>query len=169
LWYGFQNHAERHSDHPTQLQRSDGANPFGGLLQGTDGSLYGTTYGGGSLGDGTVFRLSLGLGPFVKTLPASAKVGATIQILGTHLTGATSVAFNGTAAEFEIASPTLITATVPTGATSAPVQVTTPGGTLFQQRGFQTQAIASKPCGRENGHLPGDRLDRGRTHPTRVM
>jgi uncharacterized repeat protein (TIGR03803 family) len=32
---------------------------FGGLLQGLDGSLYGTAFGGGSSGHGTVFKLSL--------------------------------------------------------------------------------------------------------------
>lgn len=36
---------------------SDGAAPFGGLLEGSDGALYGTTS-AGALGHGTVFRLS---------------------------------------------------------------------------------------------------------------
>ena len=34
---------------------SDGANPYGTLLQGVDGNFYGTTCFGGSYGDGTVF------------------------------------------------------------------------------------------------------------------
>ena len=37
----------------------DGANPYAGLIQGTDGALYGTTYSGGSEGYGTVFRVRL--------------------------------------------------------------------------------------------------------------
>jgi uncharacterized repeat protein (TIGR03803 family) len=37
----------------------DGAFPAASLLEGSDGSLYGTTEFGGSLGDGTVFRLSM--------------------------------------------------------------------------------------------------------------
>jgi uncharacterized repeat protein (TIGR03803 family) len=42
---------------------ADGANPVGGLVQGRDGYLYGTTsyggaYGSGQLGSGTVFRIS---------------------------------------------------------------------------------------------------------------
>jgi hypothetical protein len=57
-------------------------------------------------------------------------VGATVNILGTNLTGATSVSFNGTAATFKVVSASLITATVPAGATSGVVTVTTLSGTL---------------------------------------
>jgi uncharacterized repeat protein (TIGR03803 family) len=35
-----------------------GANPYGGLAQGTDGALYGTAQSGGNLGFGTVFKLN---------------------------------------------------------------------------------------------------------------
>ena len=79
---------------------------------------------------GTVFSLSVGLGPFVETQPTSGKVGAAVKILGTNLTGATSVTFNGTAAVFKVVSASLITTTVPTGATTGKVKVTTPKGTL---------------------------------------
>lgn len=54
-----------------------------------------------------------------------------MRILGTNLTGATSVTFNGVAATFKVVSPTLILTTVPTGATTGKVQVTTPSGTLL--------------------------------------
>lgn len=37
---------------------SDGAVPYGGLLCGPDGNLYGTTYAGGAYNDGTVFRIT---------------------------------------------------------------------------------------------------------------
>ena len=39
---------------------ADGANPYGGLVQATDGNFYGTTQGGGVSGNGTVFKLTPG-------------------------------------------------------------------------------------------------------------
>jgi len=109
---------------------ADGEQPWAGLVEATNGDLYGTTQLGGT-GTGTVFSLSVGLGPFVKTLPHAAKVGATISILGTDLTGATSVTFHGTPAKFTVVSASEITATVPAGATTGKIQVITPGGMLF--------------------------------------
>jgi uncharacterized protein (TIGR03437 family) len=73
----------------------------------------------------------------VKTLPHSGQVGAAIRILGTDLTGATSVSFNGTLAAFNVVSPTEITTTVPAGATTGKIQVTTPGGTLSSNVPFR--------------------------------
>ena len=109
---------------------TDGASPYAGLTQATNGTFYATTNGGGADGDGTVFSLSVGLGPFVETLFASGKVGANVIVLGNNLTGTTSVSFNGTAATFKVVSSTEITTTVPTGATTGTVEVTTPSGTL---------------------------------------
>ena len=116
---------------------TDGSSPQGGLVQDTNGTFYGTTYYGGTDGIGTVFSLSVGLGPFVETLPTSGKVGAAIKILGTKLTGATSVTFNGTAATFKVASSSEITTTVPTGATTGVVKVVTPSGTLSSNVAFR--------------------------------
>jgi uncharacterized repeat protein (TIGR03803 family) len=106
---------------------ADGANPGAGLIQATNGEFYGTTVNGG---DGTVFSLSVGLGPFVETQTTVGKVGAAVKILGTDLTGATSVSFNGTAAVFTVVSPSLIKTTVPAGATTGKVEVVIPSGTL---------------------------------------
>jgi uncharacterized repeat protein (TIGR03803 family) len=119
---------------------TDGANPGAVLTQDTNGDFYGSTNSGtnctpGACG-GTIFRLSVGLGPFVKTLPAIGLVGSTVRILGTDLTGATSVSFNGTPAAFIVASSTQILTRVPAGATTGKVQVITPGGTLLSNVGF---------------------------------
>jgi len=61
--------------------------------------------------------------------PASGPVGTSVTISGTNFTGATAVAFNGVSASFTVTSATTIQATVPTGATTGPLSVTTPGGT----------------------------------------
>jgi uncharacterized repeat protein (TIGR03803 family) len=113
---------------------ADGSAPLAGLLQGTEGIFYGTTTGGGF---GTVFSLSVGLGPFVETLPASAKVGSTLQILGTNLNGASKVSFNGTAATFSQVAATEIKTSVPTRATTGFVTVTIPSGTLKSNKIFR--------------------------------
>jgi uncharacterized repeat protein (TIGR03803 family) len=42
---------------------TDGENPEAGLVQGSDGNFYGTTTGGGTASEGTVFRLSVPLNP----------------------------------------------------------------------------------------------------------
>lgn len=42
------------------LNYSDGANPYSGIVQATDGNFYGTTYIGGADGVGTIFETSLG-------------------------------------------------------------------------------------------------------------
>lgn len=115
----------------------DGDGPGGGLVQGTDGNFYGTTTAGGAHKNGTVFSLSLGLGPFVKMLPTSGKVGTTVFILGTNLTGSTAISFDSITAAFTVVSGSEITTTVPTGAISGTVQVTTPGGTLSSNVPFR--------------------------------
>jgi uncharacterized repeat protein (TIGR03803 family) len=55
---------------------SDGANPTGALVQGSDGSFYGTTYGTSTGGAGTVFRLAI-----VPTAPAFQAVTLTNSML----------------------------------------------------------------------------------------
>ncbi len=62
--------------------------------------------------------------------PTSAPVGTSITLTGTDFTGATAVSFNGTAAvTFSVTTATTATATVPVGAATGPVTITTPGGT----------------------------------------
>jgi uncharacterized repeat protein (TIGR03803 family) len=107
-----------------------GIEPYGTLLQSTDGTFYGMTNGGGAFGYGIVFSYSLNFGPMVKTVPTVGKVGSRIIILGNNLTGSSSVTFNGVAAAFTVESDTYISATVPAGATTGIVSVVTPTGTL---------------------------------------
>jgi len=116
---------------------TDGRNPEAGLMQATNGTFYGTASFGGANQDGTVFNFSVGLGAFVKTQPARGEVGAAIGILGTDLTGATSVSFNGTEAAFTVVSGSEIITAVPVGATTGTVQVVTPSGTLSSNVPFR--------------------------------
>jgi uncharacterized repeat protein (TIGR03803 family) len=120
---------------------TEGDQPFATLVQDTNGDLYGTTSLGGTgtcqNGCGTVFAVSVGLSPFIVTLPVAGVAGEATKILGSDLTGATSVTFNGTAAVFTVISNAQITTTVPTGATTGMVQVVTPSGTLSSNVSFQ--------------------------------
>ncbi len=114
-----------------------GKNPYG-LMQDTDGTFYGTAYFGGAPNDGIVFSLSNGLAPFIQTQPASGNVGMSVTILGTNLKGATAVSFNGTPAQFTVASNSEILTNVPAGARSGMVTVTTAsGGTLESNVAFR--------------------------------
>jgi hypothetical protein len=78
----------------------------------------------------------MGLGPFVEPQTTLGHAGSAVNILGTDLTGATSVSFNGAAAVFEVFSSSLIGAIVPDSATSGKVEVVTPSGTLFSNVPF---------------------------------
>jgi uncharacterized repeat protein (TIGR03803 family) len=123
---------------------TDGEAPLSGLIQSTDGSFYGTTsLGGGShfcnAGCGTVFSLSVGLGPFVEIQPSSGQVGEDVIIFGTNLKGATAVGFNDTVAAFKVVSGREIVATVPAGATTGKIEVTIPNGTLSSNVVFRVR------------------------------
>jgi uncharacterized repeat protein (TIGR03803 family) len=121
------------------LQIYEGAGPQG-LVQGTDGAFYGTAEEGGQGGrinsDGTVFRLDVGLTPFVRSVVPFGHVGDHVSILGTDMTDVTSVSFNGTPATIISSCETHIATTVPEGATSGPITVTTSTGTLTSNVAF---------------------------------
>jgi uncharacterized repeat protein (TIGR03803 family) len=115
-----------------------GKAPYAPLVQQTNGNFYGTTNGGGQYGYGTVFKLDMGLGPFVSFVRNNGKTGATAQILGQGLTGTTKVTFSGVkATSFRVVSDTYMTAVVPTGATTGPVVITTPSSSLTSNVSFR--------------------------------
>ncbi len=66
--------------------------------------------------------------PYGGPVTGGANPGDSISITGTNFTGATSVLLGGASAQFSVVSATQINATVPQGAQTGPVQVTTPGG-----------------------------------------
>jgi uncharacterized repeat protein (TIGR03803 family) len=136
----------------TAASCSDGAIPYAGLLQGTNGTFYGTTSDGGdyrtshNLGDGVAYSWSMGLGPFAEAQFNFGKTGQTVTILGNRLAGATSVTFNGVSANFKVISNTYLKAQIPTGATTGTIQVTTPNGTLNSNVTFQVLPWGNLKC-----------------------
>jgi subtilisin family serine protease len=69
--------------------------------------------------------------------PASGAIGTPVTITGTNFRGASTVSFNSTlASSYTIESATQITATVPEGATTGPISVTTRGGTATSTDDF---------------------------------
>lgn len=110
---------------------ADGAQPYSPVTQSTAGSFYGTaTNGTNSAADGTVFGLVTGLGPFVHLLSPVGRVGRTVGILGQGFIGTSSVTIGGISMGFTIQSSNYIAATIPTGATTGYVTVTTSAGIL---------------------------------------
>lgn len=103
-------------------------------MQATNGSFYGITNGGGDnscySGCGTIFKLDVGLDPFVAFVRDYGKAGQTAEILGQALTGTTTVSLNGIPMNFNVVSDTYLTATIPNGATTGYVTVTTSSGAL---------------------------------------
>jgi uncharacterized repeat protein (TIGR03803 family) len=117
-----------------------GNNLYGGLVQATDGGLYGRTQLGGAASDGMVFRLCISLCPFVEPFPTSAPAGTVIRILGTDPAEATGVTFNGTVAAFRVVGATEIRAHVPAKDATGTIQVTLPSGTLSSNVPFTVTA-----------------------------
>ena len=139
---------------------SDGGDPLGGLIQGSDGRLYGTTAPvNGALA--TVFQLDLSLplpGPVPQALLTNPTApGGTVLIQGRNFVGTTAVDFtaaNGqtvAAASFRVLSGTIISAVVPSTALNGAVRVTTNGRTVstpdslnisYQRPAFFTGEVA---------------------------
>ncbi len=120
--------------------QAEGLQPLGGVTQDTNGNLYGSTYHGGSYGEGadsTLFEAVTGLGPFVTTTPTFGKEGAQIGILGQGFSSSSVVKFGGTKAiTITRTGTTFITATVPAEALTGSVTVTTGTTTLTSTKTF---------------------------------
>jgi uncharacterized repeat protein (TIGR03803 family) len=68
--------------------------------------------------------------------PPSGSANTSVTITGTGLTQATEVKFGGKKASFKVNSDSQITATVPTGASTGKISVTTKGGTATSKSKF---------------------------------
>jgi hypothetical protein len=87
------------------------------------------------------FMEGISFSPFA---PTFGPAGTSVTITGTAFTGATAVSFNGVAAAFTEGPAGTITTTVPAGASTGPISVTTPGGPLITTTRFTvTPSISS--------------------------
>lgn len=78
--------------------------------------------------------------------PTAGSVGTSVSITGTNFGGADSVTFNNVASNFSVnAAGTQVTTTVPTGATTGPIRVTTDVGTATSATNF-TVPTAGAPA-----------------------
>ena len=133
----------------SQSECTDGTEPeVAGLVQDTNGTFYGTTlYGGANsttcaYGCGTVYGLSVGLGPFVEIQQTSGKEGSKVGILGQGFGSSSVVKFDGTkATTIVLTGMTFITATVPAGALTGSVTVTTGTTKLTSTKTFDVLPI----------------------------
>ena len=90
--------------------------------------------------------------------PASGPPGTQVIITGTNFTGATALNFNGAAASLTVNSSTQITATVPNGATTGPITVTTSDGPATSASNFtpiDNLVIYDDTLGLLNGFVDG--------------
>jgi uncharacterized repeat protein (TIGR03803 family) len=127
---------------------NSGASPFA-LVQHTNGLLYGSANVGGALsgssydcdlnpndGCGVVFSWNGNLPAFGSTVQLMGAVGSEVEILGQGFTSSSIVSFNGVPATATVQSGTSLHATVPVGATTGSITVTTSTGTLTSNRQF---------------------------------
>jgi uncharacterized repeat protein (TIGR03803 family) len=123
---------------------ADGVAPSTPLLQHTDGKLYGFTVHGGDTsvcqgdGCGVLYSFDVGLGAFVSLVNTSAKEGAIVEILGQNFSSASVVKFGGTpATKVQRSGATFLAATVPAGALTGAITVTTGSTTLTSAQAFR--------------------------------
>jgi len=88
---------------------------------------------GGNLTTLQNFKITPALKNFT---PTSGPVGTSVVITGTSLLKASAVKFGGVVATFTANSDTQVTATVPSGAVTGKISITTPGGTATSSAVF---------------------------------
>jgi uncharacterized repeat protein (TIGR03803 family) len=129
------------------FDRADGSSPEVGVIQAADGTFVGTTEHGGTISggnnefaDGTVWVLNAGLpalAPAIRLLNStSGAVGSTVLINGTNFVGTSADSFNGVSASFQVLNSQFVSATVPVGATTGPIELTNSGGTATSTQSF---------------------------------
>ncbi len=116
----------------------------------TSGPMSVTTA-AGTATSATAYTVTLPVPTVTKLAPATGGVGTSVTLTGTNFTGATAVLFTGATAAAPVSAPfTVISATsmvtsVPSGAKTGKLSVTTPGGTGSSTTSFTVGATAVLP------------------------
>ena len=102
---------QRHHHRPRHLQRHQRGHPHAGLVEDASGNLFGTTNGGGTNNDGTVFEVAHGSGALTTLATFNGANGANPGPAWSRTPAATSSArptgggANGDGTVFEVANP----------------------------------------------------------------
>jgi uncharacterized repeat protein (TIGR03803 family) len=117
---------------------SHGGVPYSQPLLHTNGKIYGQTNTGGAHGDGVIYSMDAGLKAFIQPVPLrQAKVGASVGILGQNLSTATQVLFGTGAGTFTTTGSSFMNAKPATGATTGVITVKEPSGNLVSPLTFK--------------------------------
>ncbi len=117
----------------------------------TSGTLSVTTP-GGTVTSTASFTVKPSPVPKVTSFrPTSGVVGASVTVYGSGLLGASLVSFNGAAATITKDAASSVKVLVPAGASSGPVSVTTPGGTVTSTEVF---TVKPSPAPKTTGFSP---------------
>ncbi len=121
-----------------------GTNPSGGLTLDSQGYLRGTHgAGANATSSGATYLLNLTLPKPIPTLrafrPATASAGTSITVLGAHFVGVTEVMVGGMPASFKSVGSGVLKFTVPAGAVSGDIAITTAAGTGYSSNSLQVK------------------------------
>jgi uncharacterized repeat protein (TIGR03803 family) len=117
----------------TSIQRSGSTFISATVPTGALTAAVTVTTGATTLTSPQIFRV---IPTFPSFSPVSGPVGTPVVLTGTGLTQTTKVTFAGISATFAVNSDTQVTATVPTGAVTGKIGVTTKGGTVASKTNF---------------------------------
>jgi uncharacterized repeat protein (TIGR03803 family) len=122
----------------TSATDPNGSYPYWPLIQDTNGIMYGVTQQGGTVNGGVLFSLNISAAPFASLVSTSGREGVKIGILGQGFSSSSVVKFGGVqATTIQRTGTTFINATVPAGALTAAVTVTTGATTLTSPQTFK--------------------------------
>jgi YD repeat-containing protein len=123
--------------------------PLGRLVQAVASDGTAVQYSYDAVGNITaVRRLAGGALRIVDFVPPAGAIGSTVAVYGAGFSATPSentVAFNGTAATVTAATPTALTVSVPSGATTGKITVTSGGGSATSSADYMVLSSSASP------------------------